>query len=385
MDIPVFAVETWMSAYGKQAQYNIADTCADCMTMEELLAYGCEDRSAALHNALFKTKLDYGDNTGSPELKSVVAGQYGEKIGTDNILLNNGAVFSNFLVLYTLIRPGDHVIGLHPSFQQLYEVPMSLGAKVDLWHLRPENDFVPDLDELRNLIRSNTKLIVINNPNNPTGTLLDRKMLTEIAEIARSCGAYILSDEVCLHMWTNDDLITPSIINVYEKGIATSSLSKAMSFPGLRMGWVAAPKEVIQACTKRRDYLTISCGVLNDMLAIHAVTHIDEIMARNRTILRTNLNVLDEWKSTIPQVTCILPRAGTAALLKIGLPYASEVFCKELLQSSGVLLTPGSFFGMEGYVRIGCAVNNIMFKEGLVRAGEFLNFIHSQIQMKAMT
>jgi aspartate/methionine/tyrosine aminotransferase len=364
MELPVFALEAWMRDFSKLAPYNIADTCADYMTLEELMAYGSEKDAGILKDKLWRTKMKYGEITGSPELKLLVAKRYGVEDHTDKVLMMNGALLANYLVMYTLIQPGDHVIAFHPGYEQLYEVPRSFGAHVDLLHLQPEDDFVPDLDELRRLIRPETKLIAINNPNNPTGTLLDQQQLEQIAAIARSYGAYVLCDEVCFY-------------KVYEKGIATSSFSKAMSFPGLRMGWMVAPSEVIAACTKQRDYLTISCGVLNDLLAVQVLTYYDQILQRNRDILRTNVSCLEEWVKALPQVTYIRPRAGTAALMKLNLPYTSEQFCKELLNKTGVLLTPGSCLGMEGYVRLGCASNSDMFKQGLALTGDYIRNLPS--------
>lgn len=268
--------------------------------------------------------------------------------------------------------PGDHVISVHPTYQQIYEVPKSFGASVDLLHLKPENGFLPDLDELRSLVRENTKLICINNPNNPSGAIMERDVLKQIVEIARSCGAYLLCDEVYRNLLQDDDLVVPSVADLYEKGISTSSMSKALSLAGLRLGWIAAPQEVIEECIKHRDYTTISVGMLDDILAVHAMKNYDLILKRNRKIIKDNLAILDEWVAQEPAVTYVKPRAGTTAMLKYDLPVSSVAFCEGLLIDTGALLTPGICFDMDGWVRIGYACETEMLRQGLQKVSEYI-------------
>ncbi|MBB3111106.1 aspartate/methionine/tyrosine aminotransferase [Paenibacillus phyllosphaerae] len=361
MDLPLFAVEAWMDKFSKQARYNLADTCVDCMTLNELLRLGGENKRNALLEELLHTTLSYGDSLGSYTLRQAAAQQYGRG-NADQILMMNGAVSANHLILMAMLNPGD-------------EYPTALGAKVDLIPLRPEDQFIPDLDELRRLIRPDTKLIALNNPNNPTGTLLKQGLLEQIAQIARGVGAYILCDEVCLHIWTEDKLTVPSIYDAYERGIATSSLSKGLSLAGLRIGWIAAPPEVIAACKKAHDYMTISCGVLHETLAEQALNHLPLLLERGRELLRKNVPYLSAWTADSPHVSYIPPEAGTAALLRLELPIPTEDFCKRLLDQTGVLLTPGSCFHMEGYVRIGCAGKPEVLREGLAETRNFLQDI----------
>ena len=268
MRIPSFAVEEWMNEYEHEAIFNLAETCVNPLTVEELIRLdGTEP--ADFFEQVAKQKLTYGHITGSPEFRQLVAGLY-SSITEDQVLLMNGAIGANFLVFYSLVQPGDHVIAIHPAYQQLYDVPKSFGASVDLLHLRKENNFLPDLDELRSMVKDNTKLIVINNPNNPTGALMDDEMLKEIVAIAKETDAYTLCDEVYRNLLQEDQKIS-SIVDLYEKGISTSSMSKGLSLAGLRLGWIAASPEVIRECLKRRDYNTISCGLIDDMLAVHAL------------------------------------------------------------------------------------------------------------------
>lgn len=370
MEIKAFSVEEWMNAYEMSATYNIAETCVDSLTLEELVTMDGTNPDE-FFRSLYSKKLTYGHIEGSPEFRQLVAGLY-SSIEPHNVLVMNGGIGANFLVFYSLVQPGDHVVSVHPTYQQIYEVPASFGATVDLLKLRPENNFLPDLDELRSLVRSNTKLICINNPNNPSGAVMERDTLEQIVEIARSCGAYVLCDEVYRNLLQDDDVDVPSIADLYEKGISTSSVSKALSLAGLRLGWIAAPQEVIAECMKHRDYTTISCGMLDDILAVHALKNYDNILKRNRKIVRDNLAILDEWVKNEPLFSYVKPRAGTTALLKYDLPVPSVTFCTGLLANTGAFLTPGTCFDMEGYVRIGYACSTEMLREGLTKLSEYV-------------
>ncbi|MFA3776232.1 aminotransferase [Bacillus safensis] len=370
MNIKTFAVEHWMNLYEQEAVYNIAETCVESFTVNELIGIDGSN-PADFFNEVGKKKLTYGHIEGSPEFKSLVSGLY-ETVEADNVLVMNGAIGANFLVLYSLIEPGDHVIAVHPTYQQLYDVPASFGANVDLLPLRPENNFLPDLNELKSLINEKTKLIIINNPNNPSGAIIEREMLEEIVEIARSCDAYLLCDEVYRNLLQEDNLVVPSVADLYEKGISTSSMSKVFSLAGLRLGWIAGPSDVIAECIKHRDYTTISCGVLDDMLAVHALKNYDKVLGRSRKIIKDNLAILDEWVQNEPSISYVKPRAGTTSMLKYDYPVSSEEFCVDLFKTNGTFLTPGSCFDMEGYVRIGYACSTDVLKAGLEKFFEYL-------------
>ncbi|MES1039835.1 aminotransferase [Peribacillus simplex] len=370
MNIKTFAVEQWMNEYEVEAVYNIAETCVESLTVNELISIDGTDPEKFLVD-LGKNKLTYGHIEGSPNFRTLVSNQY-QSLEADNVLVTNGAIGANFLLLYSLIQPGDHVIAVHPTYQQLYEVPTSFGATVDLLPLREENNYLPDLNELKSLVNEKTKMIIINNPNNPSGAIIEKEMLEEIVEIARSYDAYILCDEVYRRLLQEDDLVVPSIVDLYEKGISTSSMSKVLSLAGLRLGWIAGPKEVIYECYRHRDYTTISCGMLDDILAVHALKNYDKILDRNRKIIKDNLTILDAWVEQEPLISYVKPRAGTTAMLKYDLPVSSEDFCIGLFKANGAFLTPGSCFDIESHVRIGYACKTEVLEQGLQKVSEYL-------------
>ena len=194
MIIRPFAVEEWMNRYESGAKYNIAETCVDSISMDELFALTGEDKGEFL-DRLCGRRMTYGDIEGLPEFREGVCGLY-RTIGIENIIPTHGASGANHHIFYSLISPGDRVVSIMPTYQQLYSIPESYGADLRILRLKKENNYLPDLSELRSLVAPNTKLICINNPNNPTGALMSEQLLKEIIDIARSADAWILCDEV---------------------------------------------------------------------------------------------------------------------------------------------------------------------------------------------
>lgn len=278
MDIANFGVEEWLNTWEKSATYDISQSSIEALTLEELLAL--DGTSVADYfNARKDLPMDYGWIEGSDTFKQLVSGLY-EQVAPENILQTNGATGANLLALYALIEPGDHVISMLPTYQQLYDIPRSLGAKVDFVELTEENHWQLDLDVLRSKIKPETKMICLNSANNPTGTLIDKQAMMAIVEMAKEVDAYIVVDEVYAPLTDEGEFV--SIADLYDKGIATNSLSKTYSVPGIRIGWTASSAEVAAIFRKYRDYTMICGGVLSDELAIHVLKNKEKILARNK-------------------------------------------------------------------------------------------------------
>ncbi|ARN80948.1 aminotransferase [Methylocystis bryophila] len=369
MRIREFGVERWLYHYENDCELNLAETCVEPLTLGELIKIaGKED---ALLGEILPMKLTYGAIDGSERLRANVASLY-EKQQAENVLITHGGIGANALVYETLVEPGDRVISVLPTYQQHYSIPESMGAKVDILRLREENAFLPDLDELRGMITPATRLIAFANPNNPTGSLMDRAHLEEIARVARSCGAYVLSDEAYRGTDQHGDGFTASIADVYEKGVSTGGMSKTWSLAGLRLGWIVAPVDTLRRIQIHRDYNTISVGMLNDLLAAIALENKAAILKRNHEILRAHLALLDAWIAEEPQLSYVKPKSGTTAWLRLGADKPSRDFCVSLLQKTGVLLVPGSALEGEGYVRIGYANNRDVLIASLAKISAFM-------------
>jgi len=365
-----FAVEQWMNDYEETCRYNLAETCVRSLTTGELL--DMSGRREEVLAELDATALTYGPIPGSPRLRRLVAGLYRDQ-APDNVLITHGAIGANALTHAALIEPDDHVVAVVPTYQQHYSIPDSIGARVTRLPLREENGWLPDLDELDRLVTADTKLIAVNNPNNPTGALIDEAGLTRMAKIADRVGAWVLCDEVYRGVDQNGDGFTASIADLYERGISTGSMSKPYSLAGLRLGWIIGPTDLLAEVATHRDYNTISVGRIDDLLACVALENKDKILARAHQITRTNLAILDEWVTGRDDITYVRPASGTTALLRYTAPIGSYELCTRLIDETGVMFTPGAAFDIEHTVRIGFADDTATLRTGLELVGQFLD------------
>ncbi|XP_050340709.1 capreomycidine synthase-like [Bactrocera neohumeralis] len=315
MKIDAFDVERWMDRYELQAKYNLGETCVASITIEELLEIAGKSKESLLAE-LLPMRMTYGAIKGSSHLRAGIARLYSNQT-EDNILVTHGTIGANSLVYETIVCPGDHVIAVLPTYQQHQSIPKCYGAEVEFLHLRPENLFLPDLAELERKLRPNTKLIALNNPNNPTGSLMDEAFLRRIVDIAKKSGAYILCDEVYRGLNDVDQgtgfkkSFTTSIVDLYDKGISTASMSKTFSLAGLRLGWIASNlPEFLDSVVMHRDYNTISVGMLDDYFAAMALDAVDKVMARSLELTRKHRAILDEWVRQEPSVSYLRPAAA---------------------------------------------------------------------------
>ena len=362
MKIRDFGVEMWMNAYENNCTYNLAETCVKSLTVQELA--GLSGKGDKVWEDIRAMQLTYGDIEGSAALREGLCGLY-ETVRPENTTITHGAIGANDLVINALVEPGDTVISVLPTYQQLYSIPESLGAKVKICHLREENGFLPDLAELKSLVDGKTKLICINNASNPLGTVLDAATLKRIAEIAESVGAYVLSDEVYLPLHDTESYV--SMADLYDRAIVTNSLSKTYSVPGARIGWTVSNKELADRFRVYRDYTMICDGVFNDALAVHVLRNRDKVLERNRAIVTNNLAIAQEWVDNEPRVSWVPPKAVSTSFIELDIPIDDERFCIDLLRDQGVLLVPGSRFELPCGARLGYCAPDPTLREGLKR------------------
>ncbi|KAK0273351.1 hypothetical protein LTS00_015833 [Friedmanniomyces endolithicus] len=390
---PPFTVEQWMDKYETTAKYNVAETCCASISVDELVSLS-ENKDVKASDLIDLSAIQhYGEIRGSIPLRNNLSRLYSSKVGTplppDNILITPGAIAANFLVFYALLKPGDHVICHYPTYQQLYSVPASLGAEVDLWKSKPENKWLPDFEELEAMIKDNTKLIVLNpsNPQNPTGQILPKPLLQKIIDLASSKNIPILSDEVYRPLFHNitpmDPSFPPSILSMgYKNTIATGSLSKAYSLAGLRVGWLASRNpDLIERCANARDYTTISVSQIDQQIAAFALSPetLHSLLGRNIQLAKANLELLERFVVKHDEYcSWTRPVAGTTAFVKFereGRAVDAKAFCEALQGKTGVMFLPGDVgFGAEwkGYVRIGFVNRTDVVREGLEEVRKFM-------------
>lgn len=355
-------MEEWFNLYEKAAKYDLADTCVDSLSIEELLEIiGEKDQ---LLGEIFTRKLNYGDIHGSKRLKLAISTLY-EHQTPENITITHGAIGANHLVIMSLVEQGDKVVSVVPTYQQHYSIPKSFGADVKMCFLKEENNWLPDLNELGNLVGTDTKLICINNPNNPTGAVIPDEMMKQIVEIAKKSDAYILCDEVYRGLNHEGNPFSVSVADLYPKGISTGSMSKVFSLAGLRLGWVVAEKEIISQINHHREYNTISVGILDDYFASLAIENKDKIIERNLEKIKIGKQILLNWANSDSNIRLISPQGGTTAFVKYNSKMPSTELCKKLQQDTGVMILPGETLEVDGYLRIGYANNFAQLKIAL--------------------
>ncbi len=370
MKLEPFKVEKWMNEYEQYSKYDLGNTTVQNLSLDELFDLSNVDKTAFLNN-LCAQKQGYGNITGNPDLKNGISKLY-ETVTPDGIIPTIGGAGANHLVFYSLVEPSDSVVSIIPTYQQLYSIPESFGAEVKLLKLKKENNFLPDIDELKALVSSNTKLICINNPNNPTGALMPAKILEQIVQVAQSVNAFVLSDEVYRGLNHTEEK-TPSVADIYEKGISVCSMSKIFSLAGLRLGWVASKnKKIIENCLSHREYNMISCSITDESLAALALKNADKIIARNKKIIKECLEILDNWVKNEPDFNYVKPMAGTTALVYYDFDMKSKELCDRLAKEAGVFLTPGFCFEEERCFRVGYCKSPQVLKQGLEKISEFV-------------
>lgn len=360
MKIAPFKIEEWMNKYESQAKYDFTSTCIKSFSLKELFDLCGHDVFE-----LCEKPLDYGDITGSDRLKTACLKLY-KGLNFENITVTHGAIGANELVFKSLIEKGDEVVVIIPIYQQLYSVPEQLGATVRLVRLKEDLDWHIDFEELKKVVTDKTKLIVLNNPNNPTGAVLSKSELIKIVEIAEKNGSYVLCDEVYrfLEHEKNDDFA--SITELYEKGISTFSMSKTFSLAGIRVGFVvASDKNFIAEINHQRQYNTISISFLDDYTSALALENKEKIIARNLAIIKKRKNILLNKILQIPQLSFITPQAGTTAFIKYLSEMNSYEFCLNLFNETGVLLLPGETLEFDKYFRLGYCIEENDLTEGL--------------------
>ncbi|KAI3319392.1 PLP-dependent transferase [Xylariaceae sp. AK1471] len=393
--IPAFEVEQWMDAYeNTPAVLNIAETCASSISISQLAEFHSHSQTGSAPPVLdFSKPMTYGAIRGSDKLRRNIGALYSDETSEDglapeNIIVTQGAISANHLVFYTLVGPGDHVVCVFPTYQQLYTIPETLGAEVSLWKLKAEDQYVPDVAELEKLIKSNTKMIVINNPNNPTGATTPKAVLTRIIDVARKHDIIVFSDEVYRPLFhgLSKSEVPPSALSLgYRKVVSTASMSKAWALAGIRVGWIASrDADIIAQLACARDYTTISVSQLDDQVAAYALSAdvAPALLARNTELARTNLALLEKFVRDHAHVcSWVKPTAGTTAFIRFsrkdGRPIDDEAFCKDVLDKAKVMFLPGArCFGnghdFQGYVRIGYVNGTEVLREALERLGVYV-------------
>ena len=377
MKIESFLLERWMTRHETHVRYDIAESGILPLSTDDLLNFEPPERRQDTLDRLLRIPLGYSEARGTIELRTMLADTY-TRGDADHILVTTGAIEANFLLYNVLLDAGDHVIAPYPAYQQLYSVPKAIGCDVSLWNVGPETGYRYDVVALEKLVTPRTKVIVVNTPHNPTGAMLAPAYARRVYELAKSVGATVIGDEAYRWLAVPDgEPFASPFFDFGESAVSVGTLSKPFGLPGLRIGWIAGPPDLIQKCWSLRDYITLSPGKLNDALAQLGMMHRDRIIARNTEIIRANIAEAGRWIAERPYLAWTPPRGGLLALLKYDLPMDSLPLADELATKFSVMLAPGSAFGYERHLRMGVGQRPDVFKMGLQEAGRCFEEVRS--------
>ncbi|GGU93976.1 aminotransferase [Streptomyces albospinus] len=348
MPFTPFALEEWQSRYEQTVTHDLADSGCHPVGLGELLG----DDPEAIQR-LLAIALHYPPVGGSDTLRGLIAAWH--SAAPDNVLVTVGAAEANAITVASLVSPGDHVVVMEPGYRQVRGCALNAGADVDAFPLDPDHHWRPDLDALERMVRPDTKLIAITNPNNPVGTILTETEMDSITAAADRVGAWILADEVYRGTERLTDRITPSFWGRYDKTVCVGSLSKAFGLPGLRLGWLVAPPTLMDSAWRRHEYATISTSKLSMHLAETALAPAtrDRLLTRNRTLIRDGYTRLQQWIDASDGLLSIVPPDATAlGFVQYHLNHASLDVANALRARGNVLVSAGAHFGVENHLRI---------------------------------
>ena len=348
-------LEDWFDRYQYEVDYDIGESGIKFANLEKLgIRIGRLD-------------LRYGYHTGSPELRQLISELY-EDVSPEQIAVTTGSSESNFALIASLVGDSDHMIVEHPNYCSLYEVPRSLDRSHDLFPLSFEEGFVPDIARLSSLVRPNTKLITLTHPNNPTGSVIQEKQLQEIARLAERSHAYLLHDETYREL--SFEKPPPAAVELSDHAISMTTMSKAYGLPGIRIGWVAGPRHIVEAVRKVREQITICNNSVGEAIACAALRKRDVVLRRARESVKRNFQTLKAWMNAQKTLEWIEPRGGVVAFPRLKSGQDTEELCRLLVRKYRTFTIPGYCFEMKRHMRVGFGGRAGELKAGLERLGK---------------
>lgn len=368
MKIEPFALERYFARHEFSAQYLLS--CSDCesFSLAELL----EMADAEAMRLWEKLRFGYTESPGHPALRESIAGIY-EGIDADDILVT-APEEGIFLTMQALLEPGDHVICTFPGYQSLYELARSMGCEVSMWEAEEQTGWHFSLGRLENLIRDNTKLVVVNFPHNPTGLVPTKDEYASLVDLVRQGGAYLLSDEMYRFLEIDAGSTLRAACELCDRAVSLFGLSKTFGLPGLRIGWVATrDREALERMSLLKDYTTICSSAPSEILGLIAVRSRERIIAAQNARIRRNMGLLDEFFARYGQgLSWNRPLGGSVCFPKVLFFDDTFELCERLLRDTGIMLVPSRMFQYgDHHVRMGFGREN--FPEVLHRFGDYLD------------
>ena len=360
------AIEVWFDRYQYEVDYDIGESAVKFRSIAEL--------DVDLDLELGEIALRYGHHTGRPDLKATIAGMY-PGLATEDVVVTTGAAEAIFALNCAVAKPGDHVIVEHPNYPSLYEGPRSLGCDVELFTLRWEDDFEPDLDRLRAMIRPETRMISLTHPNNPTGSVLGEAALHACVALAEEHDLILLFDETYRELTWGPR--PPPAASLSANVVSVSTMSKCYGLPGIRVGWAATRNaELVAQLLTVREQISIANNAVGEEIAYRVLGERERFLERARTQVQANLSRVTGWVERESRVEWVPPQAGVVALprLRDAVEVEPETLYRTLAEEARTFVLPGRVFEMDPrHFRLGYGAAPEEIAEGLARLSRTLD------------
>jgi aspartate/methionine/tyrosine aminotransferase len=364
MQLKPFLLDMWLDSHEHGIEYDLAASTGPGWTLDQLLELGGEEeRKRFLHH-----RLSYGRPVGDENLRAAIAEMQG--VTPECVQIVTGASEALLVLMWLAAEPGANVVIPSPGFTTFSALPESLGIDTRFYHIRRENKFRIDIQEIKRLVDARTKLVLVNNPHNPTGATVTDEEFNELHAFTADRGVQLVSDEVYHPIYHGRE--TKSAARL-PNATVIHDFSKAFPLAGLRVGWMIEHDECRrQQYWTARAYFTISNNSAGEILATIAMRNHKVILQRTRETASRNLQLLDGFMAEHREsLGWIRPQGGMTAFPWLLSGEDSRPFCEALVEK-GVLLAPGDCFGMPSFFRLGFGATSDRFTQGLERFGQFL-------------
>lgn len=341
--LPDFRLETHFAKWEFSARYHMTASDAEAMSLRDLLALA----TPAEREEFEGLWLGYTETFGAPDLRATIAGTFAQQ-PPDNILCFAGASEGIFAANNVILDADSHAIVITPNYQSHESLPLAICEATGV-PLDPDDNWSLDIDRIAAAIRPNTRLLTINFPHNPTGTILPLDRYMALIALCRHHGIYILHDEIFNGLGPTGATHLPYIADLYERGLSLGVMSKSYGLPGLRIGWIACQdRDLLSRMERMKHYLSICNSGPSERLAKIALTHRDEILARNCAIVDANL---PKWDAFFARHTDLFdwqrPDGSCMAFPRYKGADGVDAFARALVEQSGVLLLPSTIYSSE--------------------------------------